>query len=256
MENDFGDDLSELDLDQNDKEVFGVDEEWEDEMKGLTSEDITKLHDAIFQSENAQTGKTPLRCKGLSEPPKPQDIKDRFSSVLGDIFHAMNRTKVPVKHEAKKTFSVALKNAFLVWNPTKLKQLEDEMREAGMSDKEIQAQRYCNSQVYNGCVDRYAPSPRILYWRVRAVYALYGDMIDSNTGTTLFNDEAWKKADNVPKEILCRFYSDLPGFDMYNKKLRDGTVKKNRYGMDVIECCRGTDRTEAYHKQLITTIDS
>ena len=102
----------------------------------------------------------------------------------------MNRTRVPVRHEAKKEIFVALKNAFLVWNPTKLKQLEDKMREAGMLDKDIKAQRYYNLQVYNRCVDRYAPSLRILYWRVRAVYALYGNMIDSNTIKPLFNDAA------------------------------------------------------------------
>ncbi|KAL7529638.1 hypothetical protein ACHAXR_003072, partial [Thalassiosira sp. AJA248-18] len=167
----------------------------------------------------------------------------------------MNRTRVPTKHEAKKAFFVALKNAFLVWNPVKKKELEDGMRASGMSEKEIKAQEYYHPQVYNKCVDRCAPSPKILYWRVRAVYVHFGKMIDSKTKKPLFHGEAWNKADNVLKEILCGFYSDPPGFDMYNKVLNaDGTtVKQNKYGMELIECCRGTNRTEAYHKQLVTT---
>ena len=257
-EDDFRDDVSELDVD--DEDLGGLDdnspEEWKEEMKGLTSEDISRLHDAIFQSESAKNGNLPLLCKGLTEPPKPQDIMDRFSAVLGDVFHAMNCTRVPVRHEAKKAYFVALKNAFLIWNTTTLEQLEDKMREGGMSDKEVEAQRYYNSQVYTRCVERHAPSPRILYWRVRAVYALYGNMIDSKSGKPLFNVEAWNKADNVLKEIMCGFYSDPPGFEMYSKRLRNGKVMKNKYGMDMIECCRGTNRTEAYHKQLVTTFGS
>ena len=81
-------------------------------------------------------------------------------------------------------------------------------------------------------------------------------MIDSKSKKPLFNAEAWNKADNVLKEIMCGFYSDPPGFEMYNKKLRNGKVMQNKYGMDMIECCRGTNRTEAYHKQLVTTFGS
>ena len=39
---------------------------------------------------------------------------------------------------------------------------------------------------------------------------------------------------------------------MYAKRLkRDGTVMKNKYKMEMIDCCRETNRTEAYHKQLV-----
>lgn len=263
-----------------DKEIIElVDDEWDDELSfsdgqvgelvglndneientntELTSEDISMLHAAIFQSDEAVDGRTPLQCKGLSDAPKPEDILDKYSVVLGDIFHAMNRTKVPVKHEAKKAFFHALMNAFLVWNEKKKKQLEDKMKEDGMTKEEIEAKRYFNSHLYQSCVERYAPSPKILYWRVRAVYALFGNMVDSSTGKPLFNDAAWKKADNVLKEIRCGFYSDPPGFSMYTKRLRpNGTVMKNKYGMEMIECMRGTNRTEAYHKNLLTTFGS
>ena len=70
----------------------------------------------------------------------------------------------------------------------------------------------------------------------------------------LFNAKAWGKAKGVLREILKGYYSDPPGVSMYNKKKqKDGSVKKNKYGMDMIECIRGTNRTEAYHKNLIIT---
>ena len=102
-----------------------------------------------------------------------------------------------MKHKAKKVFFVARMNAFLVWNPEKLKELEDKMRESGMTEKEIEAQQYYNHKVYTGCVDRYAPSPKILYWRVQAGYVTYGNEIDSKTKKPLFNAEAWKR------QIMC-----------------------------------------------------
>lgn len=41
---------------------------------------------------------------------------------------------------------------------------------------------------------------------------------------------------------------------MYRKKIgEDGSVLKNKYGMDMIECMRGTNRTEAVHKGLVST---
>ena len=33
-------------------------------------------------------------------------------------------------------------------------------------------------------------------------------------------------------------------------------MTEDKYGMDMIEYCRGTDRTEAYHRQLIITYGS
>jgi len=36
----------------------------------------------------------------------------------------------------------------------------------------------------------------------------------------------------------------------------DGTVMKNKYGMDIIECSRGTNRTEGYHKNVMVTFGS
>ena len=78
MDCDFQDNIS--DLADNDDDSFGWEdysqEEWDKELETLTSDNISKLRVAIFESEKAQDGKVPLQCKGLSEPPKPKDILD------------------------------------------------------------------------------------------------------------------------------------------------------------------------------------
>mmetsp|Transcript_20033 Transcript_20033/g.28562 ORF Transcript_20033/g.28562 Transcript_20033/m.28562 type:complete len:117 (+) Transcript_20033:286-636(+) len=65
--------------------------------------------------------------------------------------------------------------------------------------------------LYDECIERHAPAPRILYYRVRAVFTLFGNLIDSKTKKPLFNAAAWKKANQVLKEILEGFYSDPLG---------------------------------------------
>lgn len=234
-----------------------ISEECDAHMNGFTSQEISWLEAAVFGGEEAASGGPILPCNDLEEAPLPQHLKNRYSVVLGDIFHAMNRTRVPVKHEAKKAYFNALRNAFLIWNPRKVEEFESKMRNDGKTEKDIEAMKYFSPHLYDECVERYAPAPRIMYYRVRAVYTLFGNIVDSKTKKPLFNTDAWKKANQVLKEIRRGYYSDPPGVNLYSKKLRsDGTVMRNKYGMELIECFRGTNRVEAYHRKLVPSVKS
>ncbi|KAL7508031.1 hypothetical protein ACHAXN_007607 [Cyclotella atomus] len=181
----------------------------------------------------------------------PSSIQDRFSAALGDCFHAMDRPNIPVHHTDKKGYKNALKNAFFVWHPTQMDELKSRMKAAGMDDAEIESAQYFRPTLFHDCVERIVPPPKLLYWRVRAVFALFGKMKDSKTNAPLFNANSWKKANNVLHEILAGFYSDPPGVALYRKKVsEDGAIMKNKYDMDVIECMRGTNGTKAVHKGL------
>eukprot|EP00956_Cyclotella_meneghiniana_P034536 scaffold105890_cov72-Cyclotella_meneghiniana.AAC.1 len=222
----------------------------------LNSSDIEMLRACAIEGRSMGT-RRPLQCEWLSDSPLADEIQDVYSPLLGDVFHAMQRPYVPVKHEAKKGYFVALQNAFFVWNKDQMDELTNKMILSGLTNDEIEKMKYYNSQLFINCVEREVPPPSCLYWRVRAVFAMYGSMKDSKTQRPLFNAKAWGKAKGVLREILKGYYSDPPGVSMYNKKKqKDGSVKKNKYGMDMIECIRGTNRTEAYHKNLIITFRS
>ena len=98
-----------------------------------------------------------------------------------------------------------------------MKELEQLMKASGMTDKQVENARYFNANLASRCVDRYVPPPSILYWRVHAVYVTFGHMLDSASRKPLFNKTAWKKANQVLKDILCEYYSDPPGIEMYTK---------------------------------------
>jgi hypothetical protein len=156
----------------------------------LTSREIDHLQLAIIEKDKALPDTTVLESEHLSGPPDPKHIKDKYSVVLGDIFHAMDRAKVPSKHEAKKAYFVALSEAFLIWNPDKLEDLMTWMRAGGMTEEEVRLQRYFNKRLFCDCVDRHCPAPSILYWRLRAVFVTYGPIVDSKMKAPLFNGMA------------------------------------------------------------------
>ena len=182
--------------------------------------------------------------------PVPDEILYKFSAVLGDVFHAIQRTRVPVKHEYKKALFYALMNAFFVWDEVELEKVKEILREkARMTDEEITSLMYYSPEFFQRRVQRHVPGPRQLYYRVRAVYCAFGNKIDSKTNRPLFNAEAWTKARQVLKEILQGYYSDPPGFSFYTYDINeDGSVRRDKWGIKLLLCRRGTNLVENIHR--------
>ncbi|KAG7362391.1 3'-5' exonuclease [Nitzschia inconspicua] len=183
----------------------------------------------------------------------PIQVQDKFSCVIGDIFHAIDRAKIPVRHEFKKAFKVSMSRAFLEYEPAKLEKVKGKLMERGWTDEEISATMFYNPTFFNRRVERIALPPRQLYYRVQAVMVAFGKRVDSKTKQPLFNKEAWKKAKNLLDEILEGFYSDPPGFDFYTFELdKNGQVKKDSHGIVLLLSCRGTSHVESVHRQYNT----
>jgi hypothetical protein len=164
----------------------------------------------------------------------------------------MDRPNVSVKHEFKKPYFVALQEAFLAWRPELLADVKEILGSYGFSKEDIDARMYYDVGFFREQVDRRVLPPRQLYWRVRAVYAVFRNKIDSKSKKPLFNKRAWKKANNVVKEILVGYYSDPPGFSFYTNRLnRKGEPMEDKFGLALLNCNRGTNDVEAIHKQLV-----
>ncbi len=184
----------------------------------------------------------------------PESINDKFSSVLGDAFHFMDRPKVPIHHEMKKAYFVALRDAWFAFDTEKLAALRSTLLASGMTEKEINAEMYFNFDYFRQRVPRVVLPPSQLYRRVRAVYAVYGQMLDSKTGTPLFNKANWKKAKNVLSEILEGHASDPPGISFYQQRITArGELAFDSNGIALLDCNRGSNDTECVHKQIVTT---
>jgi hypothetical protein len=240
-----------FDLTQNDD---GDDPLCEDAEKEIRQEHLDTIFAAELAAEMAQNeGKVDLLyCDDLDAP--PDLIVQVFSCVLGDIFHAMNRAKVPVKHEYKKAYFNALMKAFLLWDERRLNEVIEKLQDNGWTDDDIQSALYFRPGFFRNRVERIALPPRELYWRVRAVFVTFGSKIDSKTEKPLFNKAAWIKANNLLKEILLGYYSDPPGFNFYRLRLgTDGKPTVDKYGLQLLHCNRGTNDVENGHKHYHTT---
>lgn len=189
--------------------------------------------------------------------PPPSRIDDTASSVLGCGFHTTDRPKTPVRHEVKKSYHVAYQNALYCWDENILEGVKDVLRQDGVSDDDMASIMYYNADFFKACTPRVILPPTLLYWRVRAVFRLYGPVKDSKTGRPLFNDEAWKKARNVLNEILLGYISDPPGVEFYFPKLnKHGQQMVNKYGIPLLLCNRSNSHLEGMHKQLVDSFST
>ena len=178
----------------------------------------------------------------------------RFSSVLGDPFHHMDRPKVPVHHGSKKGYFVALRRAWFMFEPKAFGILDAALQADGLSDEEIESKMYYDIAYFLKRVPRLVPPPIQHYHRVRAVYALYGNQVDSKTKAPLFNKAAWGRANNVLAEILAGYAADPPGVEFYYQSLdAKGEPAFDEHGIALLDCNRGTNDVENSHKQIITT---
>ena len=98
-----------------------------------------------------------------------------------------------MEHEYKKTYYVALQEAFLAWRPELLADVKETLTSYGFSKEDIDAKMYYDVDFFRARVDRRVLPPRQLYWRVRAVFAIFGNKVDSKTKKPLFGVRAWKK---------------------------------------------------------------
>jgi hypothetical protein len=176
---------------EHDAEIY--EESGEDGDYGEIDEHDVELVRAALAAvdDAAQASPTTSATTPLDEA--PARIHDHFSAVLGDVFHLMDRPKVPVRHHAKKPYFVSMRDAWFLFDVNKLAEVLATLKAEGKTDEDIEAMMYYNFAYFRERVPRVVPPPSILYKRVRKVYELFGPMKDPETGNPLFNAQVRKQ---------------------------------------------------------------
>ena len=171
-------------------------------------------------------------------------------------FFRTHRPNVPTSHDYKKSFFVALRRAWFVFDEDRLQLVKAVLRrDDQLTDSQIDAKMYYDFAFFRDRVPRRVPPPAEHYRRVRAVFALFGPLLDSTTRRPLFNQEAWNKARNVLDEIIAGHCADPPDFAMYMARVDDdGNPVKDSRGLHLYDSMRGTNLTECAHKQMLAAI--
>jgi hypothetical protein len=104
--------------------VDDVSDDLAEDAVGRLEKDLDAVRLAEMRSNQAEFERNfeSLHCENLG--PVPEVVRNKFSCVLGDVFHAIDRVKIHTRHEWKKAYKHALVKAFLEWDP---KCLEEEL---------------------------------------------------------------------------------------------------------------------------------
>lgn len=77
------------------------------------------------------------------------------------------------------------------------------------------------------------------------MFAIFGPIIDSKSKQPLFKHTAWKKANNLLREILEGNAADAPNYVPYHQRLDVyGNPKLDENGIALLDCSRGTSDTD------------
>ena len=189
------------------------------------------MHGDVSNLKNAVSFHHP----NLSAPPTV--VEDKFSAVLGDGFHCMQRIRVPTNYYCKKRFHVSLREAFFSWDPDILQKVKDKkIKIYTLSDDDIDSDMCFNADWWQERVFRKISPPSLLHWRVRSVCVFYGDKVDTiSSAKALFNKLVWNKANNDLQEILDGNVSDPPNLQFRMHQLdKKGNLKKTRISFTCI----------------------
>ena len=175
----------------------------------------------------------------------------KYKTVLGDIFHFMDRAKLPMHHEFKALFFRSLRASVFIMNHEDVDDVKTVLQSKGISWEIKMAFdfRYIADRVR-----RHVPEPEVLYYRMKSVFEFFQDKKDTTTGIKLFSDKNKLKFNNMLLTVKRGYGSNSPNMLMYVRK----TDKFGRYlvdsdGLNLYRSLRGTSNLESLHQYLTTS---
>lgn len=167
-------------------------------------------------------------------------IRSRFK---GDIWHLFHQFNIPLSHGLRRPFARALSAALFLVDQADKQAVENVLQQKGTSyEAKLKSQPWW----IHSRVRRYIPPPEILLSRMAAVMKTYGPLKDATSGEPLFNAKCWDTVKNLLEHIRNGFYSDPLDVPLFYE------VRKDRNGLMLYRCCRGTNDVEGgVHQNLI-----
>jgi hypothetical protein len=168
--------------------------------------------------------------------------------VIGDIWHVFHQFPISLQHGLRRPFSKALSRAFFIPNLDDRRAVDHVLHQKNTT---YEAKLRSNPDYIRKRVRYRVPPPEKLFSRIATVLKTFGPLCDAQTKQPLFNEKAWVVAKNVLQHVQLGDYSDPPDVSMYFE------VGKDRNGLTLYRCCRGTNDVEGgVHQNLIRRFTS
>jgi hypothetical protein len=126
----------------------------------------------------------------------PPDIDHEYTRVKKDLFHAFHMIPTPVNHGLRATYSRALRDHVMRWDPLIRKSVDEACRRIFSLTFDQMLAR--SPRFVMERTPRYVPPPSILVPAITHVFNTFGNAVDAKTGAPLFNRTAWQKAHSLP----------------------------------------------------------
>lgn len=196
------------------------------------------VEDTLIDSESLNIGQDLLQ-----DLTTISNTESRPSRVINDIWHVMDRIKIPKNHGIAKKYAKTLSQGIFI-----VDEADKSAVSKVLSDKGTTWEKMLISNpkwLWRRC-KRHVPPPNKLLPVVRDIFLTFGPILCSKTKKPLFNAEAWKKAKLILEDIYMGLVSDPAGYSMYYEDNVDGDK------LPLYRCIRGTNGLEGgIHQKMI-----
>lgn len=166
----------------------------------------------------------------------PPDVRNEYTRIKKDIFHAFHMLPIPVNHGVRPAFLRALRDHILRWDPFSRAQVDEVCRRHfNLSFDQMLARK---PRFIAERTPRHVPSPSVLVPAIQHVYNMFRHATDAKTGVPLFTPAFIAKAEAVLELARQGHLSDVPDIPMYEHAGID------KYGLQKWKCVRGTNKVE------------
>lgn len=182
------------------------------------------------------------------------DVRDNapVRKVLADLFHVMDRAKVPMHHDYKCLYFRALRAAIFIMNQEDVENVKEILN--GKDGTSWEQKMAFDFSYISARVRRTVPPPNVLYYRMKTVFEFFKDKVDSTTNQKLFNTRSENKFKNVLEMVKKGYCSDPPGMELYVEKTdKWGRKIVDEDGLTLYRSARGTSNLESLHQYLTTS---
>lgn len=218
-----------------------------EEISMATNQEFNKTLELLIEEADRLA-----QVEDVQQQAQTNNSPQKHRTVLGDLFHFMDRAKLPMHHEYKALYFRSLRAAMFIMNSDDVEEVKAVL--ASKSDTSWEKKMAFDYAYIAQRVRRYVPEPNILYNRVKAVYEFFKDKKDKKTGVILFNDANRNRFENMLTMLKKGYASDPPGMAMYLPK-RDsyGRTMVDGDGLTLYRSIRGTSNLESLHQYLTTS---
>ena len=181
----------------------------------------------------------------------------KLKRVQADIFHLMKRPRPRAKHSFLEMYAQALSYAFFVRDVTDEARVFTALTRRDFAPSEIRMLLLKNATYATPRVRRKLRPPSVLAAWLHAIFMAFGPLLCTKTKKQLLPRNELAKAVLVIEDVKAGFVGDIDGLQLYDALYTPGgNERRDRDGIRLRSCARGTNDCENVHQKLINSMNN